>query len=251
MLKKRIIGVITVRQGLAVQSFGYKNYLPLGKPEILAENLDRWGVDEILLQCINCSIDQCGPDFELIERLGNIGLSTPIIYAGGIQNPEQGIKAIKLGADRICVDALLNANPRNVAEISNRLGAQAIIAAFPLILQKTKILWADYQSGKAKIVEDDIFEIFNQKLVSEILLIDKDNEGYKSSFNMNLIEQFPIKDTPLIAFGGLSETIQIKKALKFENVVAVAIGNFLNYQEHSVRNIKMQIQDVPLRMPIC
>ena len=40
MLKKRLIGVITVLNGWAVQSFGYKNYLPLGRPEVLAKNLE-------------------------------------------------------------------------------------------------------------------------------------------------------------------------------------------------------------------
>ena len=49
MLKKRIIGSITVLNGWAVQSIGYSQYLPLGRPSVIAENLDRWGADEILI----------------------------------------------------------------------------------------------------------------------------------------------------------------------------------------------------------
>ena len=37
MLKKRLIGVVTVRRGWAVQSFGYKRWLPLGRPEVLGK----------------------------------------------------------------------------------------------------------------------------------------------------------------------------------------------------------------------
>ena len=37
MNKKRIIGTIIVKSDYAVQSFGFKKYLPLGKPEILAK----------------------------------------------------------------------------------------------------------------------------------------------------------------------------------------------------------------------
>lgn len=55
MLKKRLVGVITVRRGWAVQSFGYRRWLPLGKAEVLAQNLDRWGVDEIFVQAIDRS----------------------------------------------------------------------------------------------------------------------------------------------------------------------------------------------------
>jgi cyclase len=50
---KRLVGVITVKDGWAVQSIGYRRHLPMGRPEVVAENLDRWGVDEILLQCID------------------------------------------------------------------------------------------------------------------------------------------------------------------------------------------------------
>ena len=41
MLKKRLIGAITVKNGIAVQSFGYKKYLPIGSPKVIVENLDR------------------------------------------------------------------------------------------------------------------------------------------------------------------------------------------------------------------
>ena len=66
-LKKRIIGSIIIKNGWAVQSFSYKKWLPLGRPENIALNLERWGVDEI---CI-ISIDQKdkGPCLEEIEKI--------------------------------------------------------------------------------------------------------------------------------------------------------------------------------------
>ena len=33
----------------------HMKYLPLGKPEIIIKNLDRWGVDEILINVIDRS----------------------------------------------------------------------------------------------------------------------------------------------------------------------------------------------------
>ena len=73
MLKKRIIGVITVLNGLAVQSFGYKSYLPIGNPKYLAENLDHWGVDEILLLDIKRSEKKQGPNLQLLNEVSNLG----------------------------------------------------------------------------------------------------------------------------------------------------------------------------------
>src|SRR5262245_9465799 len=55
MLRKRLIGLLTVRNGIVVQSFRFGCYLPVGRPEISAEYLDRWGIDEILLVDIGAS----------------------------------------------------------------------------------------------------------------------------------------------------------------------------------------------------
>ena len=68
MLKKRLIGIVLVKDGWAVQSFGYRRCLPLGKPECLVENLDRWGADEIFVLNIDRSTDNIGPDFELLKK---------------------------------------------------------------------------------------------------------------------------------------------------------------------------------------
>ena len=53
MLKKRIIGIVTVIENQAVQSIGYNKYLPLGSPEYQIENLDNWKIDEIIINCID------------------------------------------------------------------------------------------------------------------------------------------------------------------------------------------------------
>ena len=67
METRRIIGVVTVKNGLAVQSFGYEKYYPLGRPEIFDKNLTL-GADEILLNLIDRSPKNNGPDFDLINN---------------------------------------------------------------------------------------------------------------------------------------------------------------------------------------
>lgn len=73
MLKKRLIGVVTVKHGWAVQSFGYRRHLPLGRPEVLVQNLDRWGADEILVQCIDRSASGLGPDLDVLGKISKLG----------------------------------------------------------------------------------------------------------------------------------------------------------------------------------
>ncbi len=250
MLKKRLIGVITVRQGWAVQSFGYRRWLPLGKPEVLAQNLDRWGVDEILLQCIDRSRSGIGPDFALLDRIGRAGLSTPLIYAGGIATPQQASAVVQAAADRVVVDALLHDDLGAVQRISGHLGAQAVIAALPLARDGGALQWLDHRSGRSGPLPAPVLDLLRDGVISESMLIDWRHEGRPGGFDELLLKDFPLTDVPLITFGGLSEPAQMRALLRTPRVVAVAVGNFLAYREHAVQSVKQQLGGITLRPPV-
>lgn len=249
MLKKRLMGVVTVRGGMAVQSFGYGRYLPLGKVECLVENLDRWGADEILVQVIDRSPQALGPDLGLLDRLGALGLRTPLVYAGGVATVEDGVQAVHAGADRVAVDALLHRDPSVVAALADRLGAQAIIAAFPLVRDAQGIAWLDYRTGERRRLVGAAFDAVAARAVSEVMLIDALNEGFPCAFDTALLTQLPreLQCIPKIVFGGLSQVEQIAAVLQRSDVSAVAVGNFLAYREHAVQQFKDGVGDAMLR----
>ena len=249
MLKKRLIGVVTVKNGWAVQSFGYRKYLPLGKPECLVDNLDRWGADEILVQVIDRSLTERGPDFELLEKLGRLGLGTPLIYGGGIRSVEDGIKVIQSGADRLIVDALLHDDLSVVNSLGVRLGRQAIIASLPISIGTDGIELYNYRTKSKSHISAVLTDVIEQGLISEILLTDWKNEGYPVSFDKSLVEHFPFQKIPLITFGGISNAKQMKTLFARSNISAIAIGNFLNYREHSIQEFKDTMASATLRSP--
>lgn len=249
MLKKRLIGVVTVKDGWAVQSFGYERYLPLGRPECLIENLDRWGADEILIQVIDRSRQNSEPDFRLLESIGKLGLSTPLIYGGGIRNVADGVKVIQYGADRLVVDALLHDDLQEVQHLSERLGAQAVIASIPLSWQDIRVKWFDYRTQTKMAISDQLLTTIQSGIISEILISDWLHEGKALSFEPNLVKNFPLPNIPIIAFGGVSEPAQITELLCQPNVVGIAIGNFLNYKEQSLQRYKQAIASEQLRCP--
>lgn len=247
MLKKRLVGVVTVKDGWAVQSFGYGRYLPLGRPEVLIENLDRWGADEIILQCIDRSARSAGPHLDLLERIGRKGLSTPLIYAGGVRSTEHAVAAVKAGADRVCVDALLHDAPAAVQELSAQLGAQAVIASLPLTRSPDGLRWLDYRSRQQHPMGSPLLDVLGSGVVSEILVVDWRHEGQPGGFDIELLSALMPLGLPLIPFGGLSEPSQLREVLHFECVSAIAIGNFLNYREHAVQHFKLHLAGLPVR----
>ncbi len=246
MIRKRLIGVITVKGGWAVQSFGYARHLPLGRPEILAENLDRWGADEILVQCIDRG--GLGPDLDLLDRISRRGLSTPLIYGGGIRSRGDAVATIQRGADRIAIDALLHDDPDEALALAEPLGAQAVIAALPLVRRTDGLLWRDPRSGHETPLPPWLRSALGRGALSEALIIDCQNEGQPGGFDEALLDGFP-PTLPLIAFGGLSEPSLLRRVLSRPQVVAAGIGNVLSYREHAMQALKAQLGDLPLRPP--
>ena len=249
MLKKRIIGVITVRDGLAVQSIGFSRYLPLGNPTVIAENLDRWGVDEILIQCIDRTVYKLGPDYDLIRSVADQGISTPLIYGGGIATNEHARSVIANGADRILLESVFFDSPDIVRQIAFTLGSQAVIASVPLTTTFGGVSIWDYRSHRPTAWPSVCTDLFSESLVSEVLLIDKDHEGVASSFDFSFLDTSFLSGISLIAFGGISDRHQVETILSQPNVAAVAIGNFLNYREHAVQVLKKSLLNSSIRAP--
>lgn len=250
MLKKRLIGVVTVRQGWAVQSFSYNRYLPLGKPECVAENLDRWGVDEIFIQEIDRSIHQRGPNIDLINKIASRGLSTPLLYAGGITCEADAVAVVRSGVERVCVDSLLHENPNELRNIATALGAQAVLASLPLAKDLNgNAAWYCYRTNSFVDPCQGLRSLVDDNVVSELIVIDKENEGNQNQFDFSLLPFVKEFNIPLILFGGLSEPAQLEKAFSYSQVSAAALGNFLNYKEHAVQKYKKQLSSAPIRPP--
>ncbi len=237
MKKKRIIGVITIKDNIAVQSFNYKNYLPLGNPEKIAKNLNDWGVDEILINVIDSTKNLSKPNYKILEKIASSKISTPIIFGGGIQKLDHAIRIINSGADRILCDSLFVKNIDEIKNISHTLGSQAVILSLPIILKK-EILRYDYLSKKINKLNSNFFELFDRNYISELLITDVENEGTLDGFNLNILKKIKFKDINTILFGGLYSIKKLKKIFKKKNVNAIAIGNALNYKENSIHLLK-------------
>lgn len=249
MLQKRIIAVIAIENSWAVQSFGYRRTLPLGRPERLAENLDRWGVDEIMFLDFGRSRKRLGPDMDLIRRLGALGLTTPLSYGGGIVTTEAAVAVIQAGIERICVDSLLHEDPSMVIAIARQLGAQAIIGAFPLNIYEGSLQWYYHCNRNFGRLNSYVLQLLVEGYISEALVVDWQHEGVKEGFDPTLLEMFSqqVPGATLLLYGGISEPKQLKDFLSHPAVSAVCVGNFLNYREHAFQALKKELTGVLVR----
>jgi cyclase len=183
----------------------------------------------------------------LLERVGRKGLSTPLIYAGGLRSAQDAVDVVAAAADRVSFDALLHDDLYAVAKAGERLGNQAIVGALPLRLGADgEVLWLNYRTGVEAPLSDTVVQAMQSGMVSETLVIDWRSEGAPESFTEALADSLP-GDFPLILFGGVSTAAQMERLLRRPRIVACGIGNFLAYREHAVQELKAQAAAMPLR----
>lgn len=234
---KRMVGVVAVKNGWAVQSIGYSRYRPIGRVETVVENLDRWHLDEVLVISIDRTRHGLGPDFDLLDRLSKRPLATPLCMAGGIGSVEDAIRLVRGGADRVCMDVLFRQNPSACRDISSAIGRQAVIRAQPVhfVSHDVHLQAFDYRDATNSPIDENYFDA-TMPYFSELLLVDWQSEGRRGRFRESLLDGLS-EDLQVICFGGISEPEQVQRLVQRTNVSAVAIGNFLNYQEMANRRI--------------
>lgn len=241
IIKKRLISVINVLEKNAVQSRSFNEYLPIGSPEILVENLSRWGSDEILIQCFDRSKKKLGPNINLLKKITNFKKGTPLIYSGGIRNSFDALEIIKNGADRITVgySFFQKLNYDNLTKISNKIGKQSLILSLPIKINKNNFYIYNYVDQNFIDIKKINFDNLD-KIVSEILITDMYNEGSYDKFDTRMLKLVNIIKIPLIFFGGITSQHKVKKILSHKNVSAVGIGNSLNFKEHAYQSFVLQ-----------
>jgi len=235
MLKKRIVGVLIIKNGIIVQSTGFKTYLPVGDPRVSVEFLSQWGIDEIILLDIDATSQKRKPNFNLIREISK-RIFVPLTVGGGIKTLEDIRKLLHCGADKISINKLALENPEIIKKASEIFGNQCIVISFDAkINQKGKYeIFSD--SGKISTGLEPVF--FAKKVedlgAGEILVNSIDRDGSKLGYDLKFIKRVcDAVKIPVISCGGVGLPQHFLDGFIKGGVSASAAANFFHFTEHS------------------
>lgn len=249
MLKKRIASVLVVKDGIVVQSIGFRRYLPVGKPHIAIEFLNQWGIDEIILLDISASRKWREPDFALIRSLASY-CRVPLTVGGGIASLSHIHELMHCGADKVALNQAALHNPDLLSEAALLFGDQCIVASVDACRVGNCYRIYDYLKGQTlDLSPSDLVSRLQANGAGEILLNSVDRDGMKIGFDLDLINQTASAVTvPLIVCGGAGVPAHFLDALEKTSASAIAAANFFHFFEHSVTITKaMANQYHPIR----
>jgi len=234
MLKKRIIACILVKNGLAVQSIGFEKYLPIGSPIIVAEYLNKWGVDEIVYLDIDATINGREPNYRQVESVAK-ACFVPLSVGGGIKSINHMRDLTRCGADKIIVNSSLFEQKNLLMDAASAFGSQCIVAAVDVIKSDNSYLIKS-NSGTIDREESLINWVLNlEKLgAGEIFVNCIHKDGKKTGFDIEILKEISdLVNVPVIGCGGMGSPQHVVDVFSGTDISGAAIGNYFNFIEHA------------------
>jgi cyclase len=235
MLKKRLVACLLMRDGLIVQSIGFKRYLPIGQPRFPIEFVAKWDVDEIVFLDMSATAKNQVLDTEVLELLSR-SCFVPLTVGGGIKSVDDARRIIRAGADKVTVNTHAIARPELISEIAEIFGSQCIVASIDCRLEKDGQYQVYTHSGTRQTGLTP--ETWAQKAetfgAGDIFLNSIDRDGTKQGYDIELIRR--VSDSvsiPVIACGGVGSYLHFAPGIIEGHASGVAAANIFHYIEHS------------------
>ncbi len=252
MLKKRLIACLLVRDGLLVQSIGFKRYLPVGRPRFPIEFIARWDVDEIVLLDMSATSENRTLETGLLELLSRFCF-VPLTVGGGVKTVDEVRKIIAAGADKVAINSHAVARPQLIYEIANVFGNQSVVVSIDCRLEDDGSYQVYTHSGTigTGMSAEQWAKQVEGLGAGEIFLNSIDRDGSKQGYDLELISR--VSDSvsiPVIACGGVGSYKHFAPGIIEGHASAVAAGNIFHYIEHSTIVAKAHLlkSDINIRL---
>ena len=241
----RHIASVVLKDDRVVQSFSYDNYLPLGALNPTLQNLQRWGVEEIILKNLDKSTNAIKKVCSLIE---SSFVNIPITYSGYICSKNDVMHLLNSGVDRFCFDASIidfSKNKKFHDSITTFTGRQSMVANLNVqINSENKIMIYDYINKRVVFELSDKFLNSLSYNFAEIIINDVIADGERESFNLSILKELQRKNTfygmDILISGGIGFDDTPKVYQNYDYIDGVILGNSLYRHENAYQNWKNQ-----------
>ena len=230
MLRPRIIVSLLIRDGALVKTRNFKEPKYIGDPINAVRIFNEKQCDELIVLDIDASVQNRGPNFELIKKLAR-ECRMPLCYGGGIKTVDQAVKIIDLGVEKVALSSAIIRNINIVEELAGVLGNQSIVAVLDIKKRKGFLMDSYTVHSHNAAVEHSIdplkLALQIQNLgIGEIVLNNVDRDGMMNGYDKALVKIFKEKiKVPVTALGGAGSFENMKELLSHCGMVGLAAGS--------------------------
>ena len=241
----RIISRLDIKNNFVIKGINLEGLRKVGDPIELATKYYLNNIDEIIYVDAIASLYRKNTLSNLIFETSK-KIFVPLTVGGGIKSYEDIEKALKLGADKVCLNSYATQNPKFIGSSVKNFGSSTIVIYIETKFNSDISDWEVYKySGRERtgIKLINWIETVQEMGCGEIMLTSIDYEGAQKGFDIKLIKKIINKiKVPLIISGGggkYEHILNLKK--EFKNV-SVALASALHYDKININKLKKIIE---------
>jgi len=251
MQKYRLIPVVLLKNGVVVQSKGFKRYQRLGNPITIVQRLSNWAADELIYLDISreASYDLGRDDLNfqnpdsIIDILREVAKTCfmPLTFGGRIRTIGDVFTRVTSGADKVAINSHAVRDPKFISECAKEFGSQCIVVSIDA-LEKSPNQWEVYIDGgktPTGLNPNEWAKTAQEMGAGEILLNAIHRDGTGTGYDTDLIQSVVSNvSIPVIACGGVGNWSHFADGIEKGKANAVAAANIFHYTENSVYEAK-------------
>tara|TARA_B100001248_G_C27309924_1_gene421397 strand:+ start:111 stop:878 length:768 start_codon:yes stop_codon:yes gene_type:complete len=252
MLKVRIIPTLLWKNHSLVKSKKFDEWRKVGHLVPSVKVYNSRNVDEIIFLNISDLGDNQIPDYSLVDEVAS-HCFVPLTIGGNIKNLYDVQKIIERGADKICINSILESNIKIINDISKNFGSQAVVVSvdFRKVEDDYKIF---FKGGKKKSninIFDHVKKVEDLG-AGELILNSIDNDGMMNGYELEILGQISkFCKLPIIISGGAGDYSHMKDAIEY-GASAVSAASIFHFTEKTPEEAKNYLKknNIPIRKSI-
>jgi len=253
-LARRIIPCLDTDGARVVKGVKFVGLRDAGDPAMLAARYNAEGADELVVLDIAASRDRRPTFLETIRRVA-CELAIPLTAGGGIRTLEEARSVVRAGADKVTVNTAAVERPELISELSDELGAQAVVLAIDAKFETATNQWDVRVRGGRESANLDALA-WAQRAVElgagEILLTSMDRDGTQVGFDVALTSAASrAVSVPVIASGGAKMPQHFVEIFSAGAADAALAASIFHEGLQSIRTLKefLALQNIAVRLP--
>ncbi len=252
-MKKRLIPVLFLKNGLIVRSQEFRDFREFGNPINQLERLNDWVADELIYIDITREGEhdlkrddhkiKLSNDIITIEREISKQCFMPLTFGGRIKTFDDAAKFIANGADKVLINTAAYRAPEIITQIANHFGSQCVVvgidvkrtpAGHRVFVEQGKIEISDSVLDRARRVRD--------LGAGEIFINSIDRDGTANGYDLEIIDAVSKEvNIPVIACGGAGSFEDFEEVFQKTHASAAAAGNIFNFSENAYVRAKKHL----------
>lgn len=234
MLRTRVIPCLLMRNRDLVKSMRFKDTKYVGDPINAVRIFNDKEVDELAFLDIGATLDNVGPDFELLADIAGETFM-PLSYGGGISTIEQVKRLYALGVEKVILNSVIGNNPGLVEEAASIAGSSGVVVSMDVRRNGFGKYSVCVRSGQVDLKRDPVAHANEMAHLGagEILLNAIDRDGMMDGYDLELIQRVSAAvSIPVVAVGGAGKLQHFREAVE-HGASAVAAGSmFVFHGKH-------------------